>query len=571
MSRKHVEQEVRPRIHHVGLTPILLDPRYGILRSPDRHPLSRQTGYENIYDFFTLFYDIFWSDSGEHVTAIGPPLPQVLDLKRDLKIQALPSNEQCEFKYRSSRKRPLPCYVSIKAPEGTQALVLSIGEQTWVSAIQPNVSHLFNRCSALVTISRDNDLQWIHDWAFHHAKECGVDAIVFYDNASVSYEVGDIALALGTVPGLTDVALIRQDAPFGPAGYPAGGGGSDSAYLKPAMFEHARYRFLALADLFINLDIDELLLLKTVRDLRSYADRDEPVILVDRKDVENFVEQPVADNYPQSHRNYWWRKRKPGNLLPKWVARPRACGPGTVFTYHQVDREQAWRAPTDELEISHFLALTTGWKSPARLQEVPRERAWGLVEDLDLRDRLSRTFGEHHTACRPWDPLRSKEPALQLRWARKLVQENRLEDARIVAEQTLEISPDLLGALELLVQLNEQLGDVGAATGFRDRIAQLTKGNPDWYIRRANYLRRKNLDTATQVLETAVGLGVESASLLILLGEFYERVDRLPEAAKVFTQALTLVEPNSQDAHQANEGLKRLASINSELAPTAQA
>jgi hypothetical protein len=550
-----------PRIHRVGMSPVNLDPRFGMIRTPTRHPISRQEGFEDLFDFFTLFYDIFWSVSGDYVIALGPPLPKALDHRRGLQITALPSGTPCQFHYRKSRKPPLPCRLEIAVPVGTHALVIDVKEQSWTCGIQPNLSSLFDGRVALVTISRDNHLQWIRDWARYHAAECEVDTVVFYDNGTRSYELGDVALALSEVDALKDVVLIQQEALFGPVGFPAGGGPSDSAFLKPAMFEHARHRLLSLADLYINLDIDELLLPQPNRKLRDYLDRDEPVALIDRKNVENYSTAPIADQPTPRHGRYWWRKKQPSSLLPKWIAQPRRCSPDSIFTYHQVEYERMWRCPEDELAIAHFLGVTTGWKEPDRLQQLPSHKVSGVIEDIDLRDRLARVIAAEESDCRRWTPFDSGDASLMLRWAREHMRENRLNEAEGTVVKAIETDPNLLGGFHLLQQLHILSGDAVAADAVQEQINRLTIHNPDWYFRRANYIRRKDVNKAEAVLETAVERGVESPQLWLLLGEIFERVGRNREAADAFERTLVLAEPDSPQSIRAEEGRQRLEKV----------
>lgn len=550
-----------PRIHRVGMSPVILDPRFGVIRTPTRHPISRQEGFEDLFDFFTLFYDIFWSVSGEHVVALGPPLPKALDHRRDVQITALPSGTRCQFHYRKSKKPPLPCRLEIAVPADTHALVIDVNEQSWTCGIQPNLSSLFDGRVALVTMSRDNHLQWIRDWALYHAAECDVDTVIFYDNGTRSYELGDVALALSEVDELKDVVLIQQEALFGPVGFPAGGGPSDSAFLKPAMFEHARHRLLSLVDLYINLDIDELLLPRTNRKLRDYLDRDEPVALIDRRNVENYSTASISDERTPSHSHYWWRKKKPSSLLPKWIAQPRRCSSDSVFTYHQVEYERMWRCPEDELAIAHFLGVTTGWKEPDRLQQLPAQKIPGLIEDIDLHDRLARVFSAGKSTSRRWSPLDSGDASLMLRWAREHMRENRFDEAESTVAKAIETDPNLLGGFNFLQQLHIQSEDAAAADAVQEQINRLTIYNPDWYFRRANYIRRKDVNKAVAILEIALEGGVESPQLWLLLAEISERIGRNREAAEAFERTLALAESGSPQSIRAEEGRQRLEKV----------
>ena len=49
--------------------------------------------------------------------------------------------------------------------------------------------------NCLMTLSRDNALDWIRDWAAFHVREHGADAVLFFDNGSTDYRPEEILAA----------------------------------------------------------------------------------------------------------------------------------------------------------------------------------------------------------------------------------------------------------------------------------------------------------------------------------------------------------------------------------------
>jgi len=67
-------------IERLGMRPVInlsewrLDPSGPLLRKPPRPPAYRGPGYEQSFDFTTVFCDAFWSADGRRIVLIGPPL-----------------------------------------------------------------------------------------------------------------------------------------------------------------------------------------------------------------------------------------------------------------------------------------------------------------------------------------------------------------------------------------------------------------------------------------------------------------------------------------------------------------
>ncbi|UXN74149.1 hypothetical protein N8D56_02365 [Devosia sp. A8/3-2] len=60
----------------------------------------------------------------------------------------------------------------------------------------------------IFTINKDNNLEWIADWARFYVKEHGATAVVVYDNGSTEYGLDDIRSTLAAVEGLKKFLVI---------------------------------------------------------------------------------------------------------------------------------------------------------------------------------------------------------------------------------------------------------------------------------------------------------------------------------------------------------------------------
>jgi hypothetical protein len=127
--------------------------------------------------------------------------------------------------------------------------------------IGANHCDLFAGRRALITLSKNNRIAWIKDWARYHRDVHGTDALLIYDNASTDYSAQSLLDGLGDVAGLKTVVVVSWPFKYGPQGR-ADGSHWESYYLHKAMLEHARYRYLASAKSVIQGDIDELVVSK---------------------------------------------------------------------------------------------------------------------------------------------------------------------------------------------------------------------------------------------------------------------------------------------------------------------
>jgi hypothetical protein len=176
-------------MYRVGLSPLELAPSSDVRRAMPRPPQFRPPGYEDEYDFDTVFYDCFASADGRQVVCVGPPLfnlePVVfpalhtafLDgiVSPDAMVGRLHRCQQFRFPRRADR---------IQMPG-------AVFRQADVS-VQPNQCQLFRGKKVLLSKSKDNDLIWIADWVRFHAESQGCDAVLLYDNGSTLYRSDDL-------------------------------------------------------------------------------------------------------------------------------------------------------------------------------------------------------------------------------------------------------------------------------------------------------------------------------------------------------------------------------------------
>ena len=157
------------------------------LRRPipdERNPLF-QTGQLGDYDYHTLLYDIFLKTDNKTITALGPP---PLNLEQQLLPAHIKVNShELPLTVLTCHKKLIILEATSPAPlsSGTSAVIcLANGQQktiTLSTSTQP-------KGLSLVTVQKNNKLQWIRDWISYYRNEFGIQHVYIYDNNSDNQE-----------------------------------------------------------------------------------------------------------------------------------------------------------------------------------------------------------------------------------------------------------------------------------------------------------------------------------------------------------------------------------------------
>ncbi|OLS53790.1 hypothetical protein [Rhodovulum sulfidophilum] len=222
-----------------------------LLRDHMAPPEARDARYEANYDRTTLWYDAFWREDRGEVMVIAPLL---LNLARPLsQARILLDGRPVRLRRRRFQRHEIWRLPAPARPER-----LRVEGQGWAveAAVGRARPERFAGRNVLLTISRNNDLQWVRDYALFHRKTQGAEAILFIDNGSDAYAPDDIARVIGET-GLA-AHVISAPVPYGPVirgiSNPHRG-----KFFRSAMMNLARLRYLYGARAVLNSDIDELI------------------------------------------------------------------------------------------------------------------------------------------------------------------------------------------------------------------------------------------------------------------------------------------------------------------------
>jgi hypothetical protein len=337
----------------------------------------RTPDYLAKYDRQTLVYHMQHDPARNRLTLVAPRLLNLWPLLRDgLRIEGRPA--------RGLRRRVFPkCEIlTLSAPKGTVSVALPDGRT--LSAIpRMHDPAPFRGTNAIVTMSRDNPLDWIADWLRFHVQAQGADAVLFMDNGSETYAVGDLARVIGTVPGLRHATVLSVRYPYGPVL-----GGRDIRikpnFLQSAMLNMARIGPLAQARAVLNADVDELVQSPRGASVFTAAHNAwHGTVNIGGE----FVFPAPGTVGPAPQRAHVWRAEPPRISTHKWAARPDGILSRMGWFVHQVGGEpfRLVRESRD-FRLVHCTSTNVGRTHPSEDLRLRRDPA--------LQDLMGRVFDD---------------------------------------------------------------------------------------------------------------------------------------------------------------------------------
>lgn len=365
----------------VEVSPMVLPAASALRREPPRPAEHRQAAYERQFDDVTLFYDVF--RVGRRIRMVGPPLFNL---------------EQAVVGGLTASNRPATLHTtrldrvqrsSVNDRRRKHAAVEFAPDAGRCSAIiGADLAPTFRGRKVLLTLSRDNDLEWIRDWARFHARLHGIDAVLLYDNGSTAYPICELRQALEDVTDLDIAAIVRWPFKYGPLGGPAKHWDSD--FCQYGALEHAKWRLLRSAAGVVNADIDELVLSPAGRTVFDYARSNGGLVLYSGTYIEAIADGAAAKS---CYGPYAYQNAHQPPCPKKWCLLPARVPARAQWRVHVVTWRRRWKRrwrrherPTP-LSYRHFKAINTGWQFPP---DRPAFDPSIHQLDADLRQALTR-------------------------------------------------------------------------------------------------------------------------------------------------------------------------------------
>jgi hypothetical protein len=334
-------------------------------RAPDRH---RPESFECEFEDRALVYDAFWHVDGRRILLVGPPPLNLRPALGRARYVAVPSRKPLSARTYDSLSVRITALED--APAETTGIEMLLDGDKFVLPVQPNVSPALAGARVLFTMSRDNELIWIRDWADYHARLHGTDAVVFFDNGSTRYPPAEIAATLGAVPGIRHAAVLSWPYRYGPFDPAVKLNPYYGLFLQIAAMSVALRRYAAAAYGLLNCDIDELVATPpgtTIYELAHAA----PHGLVSFRGqfVEALPIGTLADGGVLRHRDFGHRLRNPrvrASRPRKWALDPQRAWVGNLAVHpymHWIQGRPLFgkTTPADTF-YWHFRGISTNWK-----------------------------------------------------------------------------------------------------------------------------------------------------------------------------------------------------------------
>ena len=219
-------------------------------------PDCRPEGFENRYDFKTLFYDAVYVSKGNWVVLYCPKLLNFKSILRQAKIT-------CDGKPVGRRRVRLlrRCdEVWIKVDGPVTSIQIEGPDVSATLPVNADTADFAGR-RVMVTRSKDNPLDWVKTWVEFHVQHQGVDAILFIDNGSTLYTPQELHDELEQIEGLKTVGVVP--APFRYGGSNTGKLKHLTKFFQSSMLNMIKTRFFSQAAGVLWHDVDELVISDT--------------------------------------------------------------------------------------------------------------------------------------------------------------------------------------------------------------------------------------------------------------------------------------------------------------------
>ena len=321
----------------------------------------------NKFETRALVYDAFWHVDGKRILLVGPPPLNLAPQLRHARYLALPSRTPLHCNYHVSASVMLTELSG--APSDTTGVEMQFDHEKFELPLQPNSSGALAGHRVLFTLSKDNELAWIREWAHYHAAIQGVDAVLLFDNGSSRYAPDEIEATLRTVRGIRKAAVVSLPYRYGATDLVVLSNPYYGLFLQIATMSIALRRYAARADGLLNCDIDELTATPLGSTVFDLAHASQHGLVVMRGQFIEAVRTTAPDGHVATHRDYTSRRRDPITRLSrprKWALDPRQpwVADLNVHPYMHWIEGRPWFGKTQPPGLFHwhFRAINTNWK-----------------------------------------------------------------------------------------------------------------------------------------------------------------------------------------------------------------
>lgn len=375
----------------VDLSTITLEKDGGISRKEPREERHKQYNYNELFDHYTLFSDMFFCNSknkffcNSKIELLGPPL---LNLKKHLESSEIYLDDVRVSKRNISiNEMDRISRTIIKTKKMPKNLKIKINNQEFIKKIQPNHTAFFKNKNVLVTQQRNNRIEWILYWIVYHVYHHKVNAVLIYDNDSNLYTAQQLQNAISLVHGIERACVIDWKIPFGVTGGPKKIWDSDFGQYQ--FLDNALNRFLRESNCAIIGDIDELPLHRLGTPIPQLLKNSKsPILSYPRLDIVNTCEPQIA----LKHSDTFQYNYEAPLINTKYSISPKYIPVKAQLLVHSV-RGVKYKDNHDIIS-RHFNSLRLNWQNsdftplPAKYNEnLKLTKDYSLIQSFNEVDK----------------------------------------------------------------------------------------------------------------------------------------------------------------------------------------
>lgn len=235
------------------LNPLVLPDGLPVLRNPGLTLNETAEGHAGEYDQKTLFYDAIHQPDRKQVCLVCPKFLALKQLFTNGSFFADGKRLKPVLKNYTGRFGE----VWLRVPSPPFQLVFQYRSHRFDIHLSEQDGKTFKGLNCGVLKSKNNDLQWISDWANYHVKVHGLQGLLLFDNNSSRYTLDELEQCLQAVAGLEQIRVIAAPFPYGLNQRQEDKHGTK--YLTPGLLNIARLRYMQTARAVLHTDVDELL------------------------------------------------------------------------------------------------------------------------------------------------------------------------------------------------------------------------------------------------------------------------------------------------------------------------
>lgn len=310
--------------------------------------VDRETALK-LYDYTTLFYNIFLDYNNEHLVFLGPKLLNLKDKYMDFSVIFNGSKTTRSQTYDGSHYFYFKYGVKNVAENNSVEIHIN-GHKKQVNIAKNNY-----KCGdrILITKQKNNRSKWLVDWIKHYTDRYNVTNIIIFDNNSNEFDTINNELAQ-----FKHVQFIPYNFPFGiPKLFP-------SNFLQHSLMEIGFQQFCKDDAYIFNFDIDELLAVdpthldKMLKGNSTYYEF---------KDW--FVPMTLDKDSDYSFKDFLYKDANPHDKSYKYIVNKRNTD--TIKIHYPKTKNKKLH---DGAYFLHYKGITTNWKhvfgNGNRLQQV---------------------------------------------------------------------------------------------------------------------------------------------------------------------------------------------------------